>query len=147
MDLTAAELKIFRDVFSILDTSEDGRITEKEIEQLSESLELNLQHYEIASLMHMTDRKGVGYISFGCFLKTMIHTMSTKHNDDVYRNAFRVFDTANCGFITTDSLRNLLIQLNQRVEMEDIESMIRTYDTDKDGFLSYEDFVSMMTEN
>lgn len=146
MDLTHSEVKLFKDVFSILDSSEDGRITEKEIEQLSESLDLNLGHYEISALMHMTDCKGLGYITFTSFLRTMVHIMSTRHNDDIYRSAFRVYDATNCGFITSENLSTLLTQLNQRVNNEEIENMIREYDTDGDGCLSYEEFLSMMTD-
>lgn len=147
MDLTEEEIEVFKDVFGILDCSKDGSITEQEIEYVSECLGLYLTDHDIAALMHMTDRNGVGHISFGCFVKTIAHIMSTPQNDELMRSAFRVYDKTNCGYITTENLTNVLVDLNQRIEVYEIEKMIRAYDTDGDGRLSYDEFVEMMTNH
>lgn len=145
--MNLADKEIFKDVFSILDFSKDGRITEQEIQYVSECLGLHLTDQEIVDLIHKTDRRSVGHISFGCFVKTIVHIMSTHQNHEIMRSAFGVYDKTNCGFITPENLKNVLVDLNQRIEIDEIVSMIREYDTDGDGRLSFEEFVEMMTHS
>jgi len=61
------------------------------------------------------------------------------------RAAFRVFDKDGNGFISPAELRQVLIDHGERATDEKVDRWIREADIDKDGLVSYEEFVTLMT--
>ena len=50
------------------------------------------------------------------------------------------------GYITVDELREVLSRLNHNVSEKRIGEVLRGIDTDRDGKISYEEFVHMLQE-
>lgn len=50
------------------------------------------------------------------------------------------------GYITVDELREVLSRLNQNVSEHRITEVLREIDTDRDGKISYDEFVHMLQE-
>ncbi|PKA47359.1 Putative calcium-binding protein CML19 [Apostasia shenzhenica] len=60
------------------------------------------------------------------------------------REAFRVYEMEGEGRITPRSLRAALGRMGERRTEEDCEAMIRRFDIDGDGFLSFDEFKVML---
>ena len=58
--------------------------------------------------------------------------------------AFQAFDDGNKGFLTKDDLRQFLKTYNENMTEDEINLMFDEADYDKDGKITFKDFVLMM---
>ena len=63
---------------------------------------------------------------------------------DHMRTAFRVFDKNGDGFIQLEELKAVMKSLGNKLTDKELDDMLKKYDTDGDGQISYEEFVVMM---
>ena len=62
----------------------------------------------------------------------------------VIREAFKVFDSDGNGFINASELRQVMMNLGEKLSEEEVEMMIKEADTNGDGLVNYEEFINMM---
>ena len=55
-----------------------------------------------------------------------------------------MFDTDGNGFINAAELRQVMLNLGEKLTEEEVEMMIREADNNGDGLVNYEEFISMM---
>ncbi|CAL0305166.1 unnamed protein product [Lupinus luteus] len=60
------------------------------------------------------------------------------------RDAFEMYDTEKCGFITPKSLNKMLKRMGESKSIDVCKMMINHFDLNGDGLLSFEEFRSMM---
>merc|ERR1712198_380861 len=60
------------------------------------------------------------------------------------KEAFRVYDKEANGFITTDTLREIISELDQRLTKEDLDGIIEEIDEDGSGTMDFDEFCAMM---
>ena len=63
---------------------------------------------------------------------------------DICREAFKVFDSDGNGFINSSELRQVMLNLGEKLSEEEVEMMIKEADTNGDGLVNYDEFISMM---
>jgi Ca2+-binding EF-hand superfamily protein len=102
-------------------------------------------------------------VEFDEFVKVMGSVYERKFTDDEMRRAFKCFDTDNSGkkifienyfsllfiligYITINELREVLSRLNHNVSEHRLSEVLREIDTDRDGKISYKEFVHMLQE-
>lgn len=90
------------------------------------------------------DANGNGTIEFGEFLALMARKMKETDAEEELKEAFKVFDKDQNGYISANELRNVMINLGEKLTDEEVEQMIREADIDGDGQVNYEEFVRMM---
>ena len=78
-------------------------------------------------------------------------TLLTRHmheasgaDEEELREAFRVFDQDQNGFISRDELRHVLQNLGERLSDEELAEMLREADVDGDGQINYTEFAKVM---
>ena len=140
--LTNEQMSEFKRAFSFLDKDGDGFITSTELEAGIRSLSLDLTEADLRNIMDVVDADGNGSVDFREFLVTM--TNERDENQEI-REAFKVLDRDNDGFISAEELKTAMIRLGERGSDEEVEEMIREADTDMDGQVSYQEFVQMMS--
>ena len=67
-----------------------------------------------------------------------------KFEDDELLYAFKKFDLDGSGFITAKELRHILSKIDFFYNETQIQNMIASVDQDKDGKLSFQEFVKLM---
>ena len=67
--------------------------------------------------------------------------MENTDSEEEIREAFRVFDKENNGYITTQEMRFVMSNLGEKLTDEEIEEMINEADEDDDGRISYDGIV------
>ena len=60
------------------------------------------------------------------------------------RKAFGMYEMEGEGCITASSLKRMLSRLGESRELEECQAMIRRFDLDGDGVLSFDEFKVMM---
>jgi calmodulin len=70
---------------------------------------------------------------------------NVKTNFDPYKEAFKIFDPNETGYIDMEVLRNMMTQLGYgQITEKDLKVLIESADADKDGKVSLEDFKNML---
>ena len=55
-----------------------------------------------------------------------------------------MFDSDGNGFINASELRQVMMNLGEKLSEEEVEMMIKEADTNGDGLVNYDEFISMM---
>ncbi|XP_034654470.1 neo-calmodulin [Drosophila subobscura] len=144
-DLSEEERQIIEDAFAIMDREQDGSVTSKELAIIMRALGRQPTDNQLQAMINEVDSDGNGSIEMAEFCNMILRKMHDTNHEDELRDAFRVFDKENNGYITSAELKVVLTALGLKLPDDEIEEMIREYDIDQDGHLDFEEFVNMMT--
>ncbi|KAL4313498.1 hypothetical protein GQ457_01G038720 [Hibiscus cannabinus] len=95
-------------------------------------------------MINEVDADGNGTIDFPEFLNLMARKMKDTDSEEELKEAFRVFDKDQNGFISAAELRHVMTNLGEKLTDEEVDEMIREADVDGDGQINYEEFVKVM---
>lgn len=140
--LTETQLEKIKKSFHFFDKNDDGFIAVSEMERVMLALGENPTKAEIEVLVDEVDIDGNGQIDFNEFAAMMARRFFEEEEE--IRDAFRVLDRNEDGFITADELKYLMTNLGEKLTDAEVAEMLRDADKDGDGKINYEEFVSMM---
>ncbi|XP_034171202.1 uncharacterized protein LOC117600219 [Osmia lignaria lignaria] len=151
--ISKSQMKEFREAFRLFDKDGDGSITKEELGRVMRSLGQFARAEELRTMLQEIDIDGDGNVSFEEFVEIVsnIGASETAHTDQdqeeqELRDAFRVFDKHNRGYITASDLRAVLQCLGEDLSEEEIEDMIKEVDVDGDGRIDFYEFVHALGE-
>ncbi|XP_058060208.1 calmodulin [Anopheles bellator] len=146
------QMKEFREAFRLFDKDNDGSITKEELGTVMRSLGQFARVEELQEMLLEIDVDGDGNVSFEEFVDIMsnmtdtVAESSADQEERELRDAFRVFDKHNRGYITASDLRAVLQCLGEDLDEEEIEDMIKEVDVDGDGRIDFYEFVHALGE-
>ncbi|CAO3614746.1 unnamed protein product [Cunninghamella echinulata] len=140
-----AELK---DAFQLFDKDNNGYIDVSELGAVMKSLQMNPTEAELKDMINEADADGNGTMDFNEFLWLMAKKQSSTDADmaQELKEAFKVFDKDNNGFISASELRHVMTSVGENLSSQELEEMIREADVDGDGQINYKEFVKMMAK-
>ncbi|GAA0140072.1 non-receptor serine/threonine protein kinase [Lithospermum erythrorhizon] len=141
--LNVGEVEVIKEMFTLMDTNNDGKVTYDELCAGLRKVGSQLAEPEIKLLMEVADIDGNGCLDYGEFVAVTIHLQRVE-NDEHFRTAFTFFDKDGSGYIELHELRKALTDESGETDPEVLKDIMREVDTDKDGQISYEEFVAMM---
>ncbi|WCJ43880.1 Calmodulin [Euphorbia peplus] len=142
--LTDEQIIEFQEAFCLLDKDGDGRITFEELGTAIKSLEQNPTEEELQWMINEVDIDANGTIEFGEFLNLMARKFKENDAEEELKEAFKVFDKDQDGFISPYELRHVMMNLGEKLSDEEVELMIKEADLDGDGLVNYDEFLRMM---
>ncbi|XP_034115761.1 calmodulin-related protein 97A [Drosophila sulfurigaster albostrigata] len=145
-DLTDEQIAEYKEAFSLFDKTGTGMISTRELGNLMKSLGQNPTEAELRDLVNEIDLNGDGEIDFAEFCSLMSKQANEGDADEELREAFKIFDKDEDGFISPAELRFVMTNLGEKLTDEEIDDMIREADFDGDGLINYEEFVYMITQ-
>ncbi|QCD77645.1 calmodulin-like protein 11 [Vigna umbellata] len=134
----------FLEAFCLFDKDGDGCINIEELGTAIRSLDENPTLEELQIMMSEVDTDGNGTIEFGEFLNLMARKMKESEAEEELKEAFRVFDKDQDGYISASELRSVMRTIGEKVTDEEVAQMVKEADLDGDGLVDYEEFVRMM---
>lgn len=141
-NVSEEEIKGLKQMFNNMDTDRSGTITYEELKTGLSKLGSKLNETEIKQLMEAADVDNNGSIDYIEFITATMHRHRLDKDENLYK-AFLYFDKDHSGFITRDELRHAMTEYGIGDEAT-IDEVLDDVDTDKDGRINYEEFVSMM---
>ena len=96
------------------------------------SLGQNPTKSELQEMINEVDVNGNGTIDFSEFLNLMSRKMKDVDSEEELKEAFRVFDKDQTGFISAQELRHVMTNLGEKLSDEEVDEMIRQVDVDRD---------------
>ncbi|RZS23110.1 hypothetical protein BHM03_00055972 [Ensete ventricosum] len=103
------------------------------------SLGQNPTEAELQDMINEVDADGNGTIDFPEFLNLMARKMKDTDSEEELKEAFRVFDKDQNGFISAAELHHVMTNLGEKLTDEEVDEMIREADVDGDGQINYDD--------
>ncbi|KAK1373320.1 Calcium-dependent protein kinase [Heracleum sosnowskyi] len=141
--LSIEEVEVMRDMFTLMDTNNDGKVTYQELRDGLRKVGSQLAEPEIKMMMDVADVNGNGVLNYGEFVAVTIHLQKMENDEHIHR-AFMYFDKNSNGYIELDELRQALADESGETNDNVINEIMREVDTNKDGQISYSEFVAMM---
>ncbi|KAB0805043.1 hypothetical protein PPYR_02013 [Photinus pyralis] len=154
-EVSKSQMKEFREAFRLFDKDGDGSITKEELGRVMRSLGQFARTEELQQMLQEVDVDGDGNVSFEEFVDIAWSASAGADRDPIVsreqeekelRDAFRVFDKHNRGYITASDLRAVLQCLGEDLSEEEIEDMIKEVDADGDGRIDFYEFVNALGE-
>ncbi|KAL1454954.1 hypothetical protein WDU94_009081 [Cyamophila willieti] len=151
-EISKAQLNEFKEAFRLFDKDGDGSITKEELGRVMRSLGQFAREEELQRMLEEVDINGDGYFSFEEFVEIVYNMGATTEEktadqeEKELRDAFRVFDKHNRGYISASDLRAVLQCLGEDLSEEEIEDMIKEVDVDGDGRIDFNEFVHALGE-
>lgn len=142
--LSEDQIAEFKEAFSLFDKDDNGYITTTELGTVMRSLGQNPTEAELQDMIAEVDSNSSGTIDLQEFLGLMARRMKDTESEEELREAFRVFDQDQNGFISATELRHVMTNLGEKLSDEEIGEMIREADVDSDGNINYDEFVKVM---
>lgn len=152
--LSKARMREFREAFRLFDKDGDGCITKEELGTVMRSLGQFARMEELKEMLEEIDVDGDGNVSFDEFVEILSKMVDeeksginpSEQEERELRDAFRIFDKHNRGYITASDLRAVLQCLGENMGEDEIEDMIKEVDVDGDGRIDFYEFVRALGE-
>lgn len=131
-------------VVRYFDKDGDGKISASELShrlgQMGGKLLLNEAEVAVEAL----DSNGDGLLDLEDLIKLMEEDDGEEEKLKDLRQAFGMYDEDGCGFITPKGLKKMLKKLGESKSIDECKVMIKHFDINGDGVLSFEEFRVMM---
>ena len=138
-------------LFAAFDKDADGRISAAELRLcMRAALGEDVAPEDAEALVASADADGDGLLDEGEFARLVRAEAAGGEEEEERRRrrglvaAFGMYAVEGEGRITPASLRRMLSRLGARREVDDCRAMIRRFDLDGDGVLSFHEFEIMM---
>merc|ERR1711953_774126 len=138
----------FKEVFMLFDKDEDGVITFPEVIMVMKSLGQRPSDEELLEMVRdVSEDKMYDTIEFNEFLQMMSKQQRKGLSQDTLKDAFRIFDKDDDGFISVEELRSIMKNLGDKMTDEELDEMLDTADTKHDGLINYSEFVMLLSKD
>ncbi|KAK0167232.1 hypothetical protein PV327_004659 [Microctonus hyperodae] len=155
--ISKAQMKEFEEAFNLFDKDRDGSITKEELGRVMRGLGQFARTEELRTMLEEIDTDGDGNVSLVEFVKIVsnignasaaeqTNLSQEQQEEQELRDAFRVFDKHNRGYITASDLRAVLQCLGEDLSEEEIEDMIKEVDEDGDGRIDFYEFARSLVD-
>lgn len=134
-------------VFQRFDTNGDGMISGEELSCVMNALGSDTSPEEVARMMDEIDVDRDGCISlkeFAEFCKGDVDGVGDGGVEEL-REAFDLYDQDSNGLISATELHQILTRLGESCSVQDCTKMIKSVDSDGDGYVNFEEFKKMMS--
>lgn len=130
-----------QEAFKLFDTDGDGKITSEELRKLISKIGGEMSEGEAAGLIHRADTDGNGYVDYEEFSRLWVDIRG--EGDDEVRAEFSKLDSDNSGFIDKEEMLTIIAKCEHFTgdKSEEARKCIDELDVDKDGKVSYPEFM------
>ena len=144
--LSEQEICELHEAFNIFDVESDGSIGAKQLIILMNALKQYPTQQEIEKILSEFNIDINGQIYFNQFLKIMAKRLKNiKEDEDKYlKSLFSSLDRNKNGLISIHEIRYIVTHFGEDISENDIETIMREADTDGDGLISFEEFMTIM---
>ncbi|KAK9716002.1 hypothetical protein RND81_06G205100 [Saponaria officinalis] len=141
--LSNEEVEDIKVLFKKIDVDDDGIVSVEELKDGLLKFGSLIAESEVQMLIEAVDTYGKGTLDYGEFVAVSLH-LQRMANDEHLRKAFSYFDKDSNGYIEPGELQKILMEDGLDDCANIANDIFQEVDTDKDGKISYDEFVAMM---
>ncbi|OAY74303.1 putative calcium-binding protein [Ananas comosus] len=129
-------------IFAWFDVDGDGKLSAAELRLMMNAVEAELSIEDAEAVVRSADSDGDGLLDLNEFVK--LAELEGAEEGKELREAFGMYEMEGKGYITAASLKQMLSRLGASAELKECMSMIKKFDLNGDGVLSFDEFRIMM---
>ncbi|XP_045131507.1 troponin C, isotype gamma [Portunus trituberculatus] len=145
--LDEEQLGALKKAFDSFDTDGKGYITPETVGVILRMMGVKISEKNLQEVIAETDEDGSGELEFEEFVELAAKFLIEEDEEalkEELREAFRIYDKGGNGYITTDTLKEILRELDNRLTEEELDGIIEEVDEDGSGTLDFDEFMDMM---
>ncbi|XP_078434952.1 calcium-dependent protein kinase 3-like [Wolffia australiana] len=140
--ISTEEVEDMKEMFKLIDADNDGVVGSEELRIGLGKHGSHIGESEVQMLIEAVDTSGKGNLDYGEFIAVYLH-LQRMANDEHLHKAFAFFDKDGNGYIEPAELLEALND-GSADSTAVVNDILQEVDTDKDGKISYEEFIAMM---
>merc|ERR1712018_679755 len=146
--LAVDEIKCLNVCFDLFDTKKQDYLSADDLGEIMRAMGFRPTEEELVDLVAEIDEDGSGQIEFPEFCQLcatfLVEDPDIETMKKELKDAFRIYDKNGEGFITTETLRELIGELLAPLTEEELEGIIEELDEDGSGSMDFDEFCEMM---
>ena len=144
--LSEQEICELHEAFNIFDAESNGSIKSNQLIMLMSALKQYPTEKELEDIIKEADINNEGKIYFNQFLKMIAKRLrNIKEDEDEYlKSLFSSLDPDNNGLISIREIKYIVTHSNENISEKDFEIIMKEADTDGDGLISLDEFMTIM---
>ncbi|CAI9773705.1 unnamed protein product [Fraxinus pennsylvanica] len=138
--------------FNRFDANGDGKISAEEFSGVMKAITADTTAEDVGHMMKEMDTDKDGFINlheFATFCKGETNPFASTGDggEKELKEAFELYDQNHNGLISASELHAMLTRLGERCTVKDCARMIKSVDSDDDGYVNFAEFKKMMTND
>ena len=143
-NLSENEIKNLREAFRLIDKDNSGMISIEELKKVLGDLGYVHNEEDFKGIMQtFNDETGEEEINYTEFIAATLDKKVYLNKEKLFA-AFKHFDVINSGWITVESLKEVMARAGRKIMSDVLEGWIKESDKGKNGRISFEEFYEMM---
>jgi len=147
-EVDAEQMIILKRAFDSFDQEKKGAISTDIVSTILKMMGHPVNRAILNEVIEEVDVDGSGELEFNEFVLLATKFMNEEDEEEMkneLKEAFRLYDKNGEGFIPTNVLRELLKELDDKLDDEALDGMIEEIDADGSGTVDFDEFMEMMT--
>lgn len=146
-NLEPGQIDGLRKAFDAFDTDKKGSISVETISTILRMMGIRVSEKNLQEIIAEVDEDGSGELEFEEFCALAAKFLIEEDEESLHKElkeAFRIYDKQGNGYITTNVLREILRELDNKLTETDLDGIIDEVDEDGSGTLDFDEFMTMM---
>merc|ERR1712241_1553746 len=126
---------------------EEGAIPADNVGSILSMMGMKVKPSALREIIEDIDEDGSGLLEFAEFCQLAAKFLVEEDEEALkkeLKEAFRIYDKEGNGYISTDTLKEILKELDNKLTEDDINNIIEEVDEDGSGTLDFDEFMEMM---
>ncbi|KAK3849301.1 hypothetical protein Pcinc_043940 [Petrolisthes cinctipes] len=139
--------KSLRKAFATVDKAKKGYVEAKDLETIFTTMGTAFDIDDLNETIKRVDSEQDGKINFDKFVTIASNFLQEDDEETItneLREAFRLYDKEGNGYITTQTLKEILRELDNKLSESDLNEIIDEIDEDGKGKVDFEGFRELM---
>ncbi|XP_063697891.1 troponin C-like [Culicoides brevitarsis] len=147
--LSKEQTRILQEAFNAYDVDNTGSISTEVVGEILETLDVKLTEDELDDIIDEFDEDESGELDFNEFIELAKRFIEPEEDYDnlrkELREAFMLYDKDARGYLTLDTFKEILRELDGAIPEEEIDDIVDEIDADGSGTVDFEEFMEVMT--
>merc|ERR1712079_719060 len=146
--LEEEQVKSLKRTFDQFDKEKQGAISVGTVETILKMMGMHVSSKDLEDIIQEIDEDGSGELEFPEFIQLAAKFLIEEDEEEVkweLKEAFRLYDKQGNGYITTNTLKEILREIDSNLTEYNLDQIVDEVDEDGSGTIDFDEFMAMMT--